>query len=311
MKKIIGLKSRPAQQLVEFLLVAPFMIIILGIVMEYAYALNINMTLTQGLKEVTSNMYYSVKPNMATSDIIAAVQTNLETYLDDNNVATEAANGLSLSYAPVGNTSVLIASYKYIPAFTLPQLYFRFLPSEFNFVAASAVPTVFMNANNYGSTKTATLDGIWSAPKGVKITDAAHGEMLFLLPTIAPGLTSPCEIKDWGGTSGAYVVDANDGKLYTCTATTCSDSGKMFKTYYAASTNIIFVHDSGAWADLLKESLGLASSAGLTRGNYDNINVSLYNAGIVDTDPTEQYIVTTSGAKMFAYTSADNISKLQ
>jgi len=310
MKKIIGLKSRPAQQLVEFLLVAPFMIIILGIVMEYAYALNINMTLTQGLKEVTSNMYYSVKPNMTTSDIVAAVQTNLENYLDDNNVATETANGLSLSYAPVGNTSVLIASYKYIPAFTLPQLYFRFLPSEFNFVAASAVPTVFMNANNYGSTKTAALDSIWSAPKGVKSTGAAHGEMLFLIPTLAPGLTNPYEIKDWNGTSQPYVVNANDGKLYSCTVT-CSDSGNMFKTYYAASTNIIFVHESGAWSDLLKESLGLASSAGLTRGNYDNINVSLYNADIVDTDPTEQYIITTSGSKTFAYTSADSISNLQ
>ena len=72
-----GSKSSVAQQLVEFLLVAPLMIIILGILLEYAYALSINMTLAQGLKQSTSIIYGQIKPAMTQAEITTLVQATL------------------------------------------------------------------------------------------------------------------------------------------------------------------------------------------------------------------------------------------
>jgi len=317
MNRIIELKKRRAQQLVEFLLVAPFIIILLGILVEYAYALNVNMSLTQGLKAATANMYYDVKPGATAAQIKSAVLSNLTTYLDDNKIAVDAQNSIAVNYVSLGNTTVFTASYKYIPAFTLPMMYVRFLPSEMNFLASSAVPTAFINTNTYDATiTTAALNNIWStptAPKGVYNVPADQGNMIFLVPTATANLY---DIKDWGGNLETYTLNSSDGELYTSCATTCVDSGKNFKTFYALKKNIIFVHDSGAdgWANIVNRAVGMEDSNGKSRGNYDNLNVSLYNSDVVSTQP-EKYSVSVSGGKVFTYVSSpalsvDDISKL-
>lgn len=267
---------KKAQQLVEFLLVVPFMVIILGILTEYAYALNINMTLSEGIKTVNSLIYSQIKPGMTEEDVRILVKSNLIDYLKTNNAPTKTENNINVSYATIGQTTVFMSTYTYIPAFTLPNAYFKILPDKFDFVATAAVPTAFLSTNSAynGGIDSETLDKIWSASdfsslekfngskKGViKDSTATSGRsnMLFLVPnttatSLLPGPSKNAyALVNWNGTilkSGAdtYNVNTGDGKVYTCTSLACTDTGNKFLNYATTNgfSNIIFIHDSEA-----------------------------------------------------------------
>ena len=195
-----------SQQLVEFMLVVPFMIIIFGILTEYAYALSVNMNLNQGLKYVTSNIYSQIKPDMTADQINALVlkglyDSNTGTgYLADNNVPLTAANNLQVYYTIAGENAVFIATYKYISAFTLPMVYINFLPKTFNFSAVALVPTAFLRPNNYDNITSTNLDSFLGGPKGILTDSVGSDEFVFIfnpvvrtvggLPAVAEDLTA-------------------------------------------------------------------------------------------------------------------------
>ncbi len=139
-------KKSKAQQLVEFLLVAPFLVIFFGILTEYAYALNVSLVLQNGVKTVSANMYAKIKPSMSESEIKQELLSELSAYMTANNAPNKAANGLSVDYVEVGNSAVILAGYKYICAFTLPTIYFHILPEEFNFKASATAMCSFFTS---------------------------------------------------------------------------------------------------------------------------------------------------------------------
>lgn len=266
---IKNFKSKCAQQLVEFLLIAPFMVIILGLLTEYAYALNINMTLTEGLKDSTAYIYKEIKPNMPASDISNLVKTNLIDYLNANNVPTGTDNEVTVAYTISGNNAVFMASYKYIPAFTLPNIYFHILPEQFNFLATSLIPAAFLQGNSgySGGYNSSTLDAVFKGSNfsGLSTYDGVRNGILnktksdsvpiiFLVPVTTKLGASTYAVVGWNGSIlGAYdIANLTDGKMYTCTDSTsaCSDAGKTVKTYFGSCNNIIFVHDSAISSDI-------------------------------------------------------------
>lgn len=356
--KLAMTNKKKAQQLIEFLLVVPFMIIILGILTEYAYALNVNMTLSEGLKTATSSIYGDIKPGMPNTYLRNLVKNNLIFYLNKNNAPTNAENNIEVNYIIVGETAIFMAQYTYIPAFTLPNVYFNFLPEEFNFLATVAVPAAFLSENNYNSAISSTvLDKIWSntasfssqddfnaSKKGImKSNDSINGrsKILFLIPTTAPSLTKAYALVNWSGTvltSGlnAYNLDTSNGKLYLCSALTCSYN-QMFLNYLTSNSysSIIFVHDSETPSNLsslssfwvspagstdlsvrsvngiLKRSLALFDISNLSVGNYDNLDVylPLYNSDISTSSP---YKMSPFGSIIFMYNpSLDNINNIK
>jgi hypothetical protein len=354
-------KMLKSQQLVEFLLVVPFIIIILGIVTEYAYALNIDMTLTQGLKDVTSSIYSEIKPGLNPSDIADIVESDLKTYLSNNNVPVKAANNISVKYLPVGgdtsssvgHVAIFMASYTYIPAFSLPNVYFKFLPDKFNFLASVAVPGAFLvsNSNYVSGVDSTTLDMVWAgtssfsnldsfnaSKKGIMKDSLNRISMLFLIPTTAPDASIPSgqayTMVTWDGSSITdssedYTLNTSDGKIYKCSSTTCSDTGKAFIDYIKNNgyNDIFFDHDDAVsdyvnqWAynlntgnsitvdgsidlsqshidGILKRTLALFNSTNYSIGNYDNINVSSYNS---DVSIGNTYTVTSYGSTVIVY----------
>lgn len=251
------LKKKTSQQLVEFLLVVPFMVIILGILVEYAYALNINMTLTQGLKAITSSycsddgsgtnkcygIYDKISPNTGAAEIQTLMNQGFKQYLKDNNVPTNPENNISVKYlTATGETTIFYAKYTYIPAFTLPNVYFKFLPDKFDFFASIAVPTAFMNSNKAYNLSTDALTKIWasggdladnpasfdSAKRGALATPYADigstSEILFLVPNpnltasapiqVLPPLNNPYELRTYDLGDSSWAVDMADGKIY-------------------------------------------------------------------------------------------------
>lgn len=277
---------KKAQQLVEFLLVVPFMVIILGILTEYAYALNINMTLKEGLKMATTSIYSQIKPGMEESDIEELVKNNLITYLAANNVPVNSENitEKDVGYALVGKVetgqmAVFMASYTYIPSFTLPNVYFHFLPDKFTFFATSAVPGAFLGSTGAYSDsgvikKSVILDKIWSASDFASVTfngikkgimnnmsaDSGRDEMIFMVPP--PSKPNTYVLVKWNGTvkNCTLTVD-KDTKTFSFSGSETGCSGN-FVNYLAANKkyNVIFVDNRDRDLANVGSDLSLLSS---------------------------------------------------
>lgn len=252
---IVG-KKKVSQQLVEFLLVVPFMVIILGILVEYAYALNINMTLTQGLKAVTSSyctdngsgtntcygIYDKISPTMDPTQIKTLMTQGFTKYLQDNNVPTLTENNVSVNYLTATDESTIFyAKYTYLPAFSLPNVYFRFLPDKFDFFASVSVPTAFLASNSGFTRSTNDLNHIWtgsgdlanpasfdSGKKGAlnsSFAPGASGEILFLVSNpdlngsgleVRPApLSQPYELRRFDLSDNRLAVDMANGMVYS------------------------------------------------------------------------------------------------
>lgn len=363
-------KNRKAQQLVEFLLVAPFIVIFLGVLTEYAYALNCNMTLTQGLKEVTANIYSEIEPYMSTADINNLVIADLTSYLKNNNVPVGGNYSLDVGYnIDTNNTNaVFVASYNYVPAFTLPNIFFNILPEHFTFMATSSIPTAFLAPNDYGpaidslkldqiwssSINFSSLDGFNDAKRGAMASTLAEGiKILFLVPANTAASDSDnnfYSIVTWDGTVLPSVANPNyvntaDGKLYTCDLVSCTATGSKFMNTYSSYYNFMFVHDAEIPSDLtklktywthikdscnettytctpigglkisdktvdgiLKRTLGIIlPPMNMSTGNFDNIDVSLYNA---NASALMSSRVDTFGSMVFVRSSIDEILNL-
>lgn len=345
--KQFELNKKSAQQLVEFLLVVPFIIIILGVVTEYAYALNINMTLNEALKAATASIYSEIKPGMTASSVQTQVLGDFKNYLSQNNAPVNAENKVNVNYVIVNQTAVFMATYTYVPAFTLPNVYFHILPNEFDFFTTVAVPATFLNANNYtGAISSTTLDGVWGASSFASLSDfnnykngimttnigsnpSTSTNMLFLVPDS----TTPTNyyLTHWDGTVDDCVFASDTGKISGADCGTYNDGALIDyltgNNYY----NVIFIHDtavpatvntaalSGLWVTgsgklsdtsaggILKRALALINSTNLSIGNYDNLIVSNYNFGV---SSGNVYSMKAYGAMVLVYTSSDNISNI-
>lgn len=185
-------KKRKSQQLLEFLLIAPFIMMVMALLIEYAYAFNINMTLRQGLRTVTSNIYSEMRPGITQAQIRTLVQYNLAKYLQSNNIAVSDTNPtVSYTYSspnsttPANQTAVFAATFTYNVAFTLPNLYspsgrHSMFPDSFTFFTTVAVPSAFLTQNNYPTDparlNSDQLDRIWSDPGSFGTIDKGFNE---------------------------------------------------------------------------------------------------------------------------------------
>lgn len=355
--RIVG-RKKISQQLVEFLLVAPFLVIILGILTEYAYALNINLTITQALKAVTSpsycsgsvsgsdcfGIYSNIKPEDTESTIRDSVKKGFIQYLKDNNVPADDQNNIDVGFATEGQTIVFMAAYTYIPAFTLPNVYFKILPDKFNFFTTVAVPAAFLGDNSsytIKKLKSDDLDKIWGVgdfsaeakfenfKKGImKNSEGGQNELLFLvsnssLTGASPPLAVPYDLYGWNGSLGQIAVDMANGMVskwwwqtdligYAEDGTPItqlvlhSQIIDSFSNYSSGYSQVAFV-PGGSFSASVREHLLALTDGTVSLGNYDNIDVSKYNMG-VSTGNT--YKVDYFGSRKVVHTTSDNIGAL-
>lgn len=297
MKRFKTNNKKPAQQLVEFLLIVPFMVTMLGILTEYAYALNINMTLNEGLKTSVSSIYSQIKPGMTAANVNTLVSASVTKYLSDNNAPTLAENNLKVSYRPVGQSTVFMASYTYFPAFTLPNVFFKIMPSQFLFFATSSVPTAFLAGTSAYSTgiSSTDLDAVWKGSNfsgadtydgvknGVMKDTAGRANMIFLVPNPSLG-ANKFSIVHWNGTVDNCSLDSSTGLI---SGGGCgSYNGGNIMNYLTGNNyyNIMFVHDdnlSSLSADLSDLSTYWAVKNGTAMSTTDVGSADLSDMSIV------------------------------
>lgn len=296
-------KNKKAQQLVEFLLVAPFLVIILGIVTEYAYALNVNMTLSLGIKTVSADIYKNIKPNFTSEQIQLSVYNALNQYLLNNKIPVPESS-LRLKTLTIDENVIFLASLSYYPAFTLPNTYFRILPEQFEFSASAVVPKAFLNDTSAYNLTTDNLLGM-SWGKSGAMNNGGGWSSLFLVQTDAYkespliGTGGAYLLKSWydqemQGNNGPLVLKKGTGELYDCSSTTeCTLYWNNLAGYVLGNYNtVFFVHDSSStWLNpqgvydispesvtgVLKNAVALTNGSDMSLGNYDNIEVMAYN----------------------------------
>jgi hypothetical protein len=301
-------KTSVAQQLVEFLLIAPFIIIIFGIFTEFAYALSINMNLNQGLREATSSIYGKIEPDMTADDINTLVTAQLTASLADNNIPV---NNLNVAYATVGNDAFFLATYTYTPAFTLPNMYIHILPDTFNFRTVSVVPSAFLQTNNYSGTTSPELDKFWagsinfsnldnfnSSKKGMlkASVNSSNGYPIGNIAFLVDPAAGAYDCLDWKGsisgaipaiTTNIFVSNASNSATWT---NGCDPNAALAVTTQKCN---------------LKEVLSMTTALG-SQGNFDNISIAsnpLFSA-------VSNYKVDTYGSRVFVHPTSTSVTSL-
>jgi len=180
---------KKAQQIIEFLLIMPFVIAILGIMSEFAYAFNINMTLQKACEYASSQAY--LYP--ADDELEAKITQTLKEYLDEHYVPY--IDTVKVEIVKVDKSAIVTASYTYTSAFTLPNIFVNVIPEEFNFSAMAALPGAYVNEGKFELSDSDTKFFITS--KGILKEDIvlsdgiyAREHIAFLVPIENPLATS-------------------------------------------------------------------------------------------------------------------------
>lgn len=332
MIKQIILKKKKAQQLIEFLLIAPFFIALLIIIIEYVYAINIDMTFSNGLKKAVSEVSQSIDSTSTKASINNSIFTKLSIYMDEHIGTSDIKSFNSLDF---DNTTVYVATYDYKPVFSLPTLYFNIIPERFNFVASSSMPKVLNNGVGYTSSySNAILNNIFNTSNGImNNTVNAPVSMVFLIPVNTTFLPNAYTIISWNGNilkngTDYTLVSLNDGMLYNCN-TLCNPTGVSSLSLIGSSKNIMFINDSAISLDLsnidayinnywvtpvgttlslsntnvdgiLKRAVAISEmypNLKTPMGNYDNIKM--------DSNAENKYKVKTSNDIVIVYTDVE------
>ncbi len=243
---MINLKRKNAQQVVEFLLIAPFVIAFLAFFTEYAYALNINLTLTKALKTSTAKLYQYAKPNVTQDEIASFVKSNFIKALEENGIPTKEENNIKVGCFKTEHAGIFMAQYTYYPAFSLPTIFFKIMPDKFNFMTTVPVPLALLKSNDYsGAVSTETLDTIHGAnsfsnladfdsiKKGfLKDTTSGRNKMLFLFPS-----------EEFTDQEDTYLILNFDGEPVTTTKTVGegddTSTQSFHKVYSKNKTNLL------------------------------------------------------------------------
>ena len=138
--------QRKAQQLVEFAIAVPILMMILFIIIEFGSALNTRVTVAEGVKTalVKVNNLSSLDGNTAAKEAFVEtfVKNEMIRYLIQHNIPNSAS--VSVSVNAKGDSAVLLVKYNYNPYFLVPGLLGGVVPDSIEFSSSQSLnPHIF------------------------------------------------------------------------------------------------------------------------------------------------------------------------
>lgn len=220
--------NKKAQQLAEFLLVAPLLMIFILILVEFSFALNARITLAEAVK----NSVFKAKQNVYSNTLISEIQSYIQTYLSDHNIPN--SDSATVSAVVVDDNTMILAHYSYIPVFKLSSMFGNIIPDKYNFTSYQLIDNAYLNASGgFGSTLTTSnlssfgflgigLDRRNGVIKDQAIdgTDARTLTAFMVDFGTAPNGNKIARVFDWFGTDllpKTHVFDMQTGYLMTST----------------------------------------------------------------------------------------------
>ncbi|HSA07470.1 MAG TPA: TadE/TadG family type IV pilus assembly protein [Candidatus Gastranaerophilales bacterium] len=152
--KNFSLKTKKAQQLIEFALVVPILMIILFIIIEFGTAINARATVGEGVKIALTgvNNLSGINGNTATKITFAEnyIKNEIIKYLIQHNIPNSGS--VVVKVKATANYAVVLVNYQYNPYFFVPGLLGGAIPSSINFSSSQTLnshifqPNVFSGA---------------------------------------------------------------------------------------------------------------------------------------------------------------------
>lgn len=137
------MKKLKAQQITEFMLAAPLLIIFFAVLTEFAFAFNANLIFTNAVKSSILAYINAISSDVQNVDFENAVNDYIQAEMQNNNISN--LESLNVKLITVGENPAVIGSYTYQPGFT-----FSFLP---------ALKSIHMNAISIFPIKKTDLSG--------------------------------------------------------------------------------------------------------------------------------------------------------
>lgn len=149
------IRSKKAQQLVEFALVAPIFLTIVVLIIELGFAINTRETIAEAVK--SSVMQSNELSNQTGSDSVkkesirSAIEENIKTYASDHGIPNSSSVRVEIIDISGSDKAVVMAYYTYKPYFSLPFTD-GFLKSQFDFSSYQIISNRTFLANTGIST---------------------------------------------------------------------------------------------------------------------------------------------------------------
>ncbi len=153
--------NKKAQQLVEFALILPIIIIVLVVIVEFGYIINARISLSESVKlsMIKVNQLYSQPGDDTTKQaaIMTSIEDDLKTYFDDQGLPYSDSLAVTIERIPNSLTSIIRVNYVYKPFFSLANFFgSEIIPTEYTFTSTQVVNDVLLQANNLDSALSTT-----------------------------------------------------------------------------------------------------------------------------------------------------------
>lgn len=165
------MKKLKAQQITEFMLAVPLLIIFFAVLTEFAFTFNANLIFTNAVKSSVLAYINTFSSDAQSDDFKTAVKNYIRSDMENNRIPN--INSLKIELITVGENPVVIGSYTYNPGFT-----FSFLPAlrRINMNTAAVFPIETADLTGYeNGISTSELDLISPPTTEEEVSDPTGG----------------------------------------------------------------------------------------------------------------------------------------
>lgn len=140
-------KLKKAQHIVEFTLIAPFIIFFIGVVFEIALIVHTNYRFNASLYEAASLLALNNKINVEKEDTIENIKEYTRILLEHR--FAPYRNSLNAELVQAGDIDFIIGEYRYTSTFTLFNYMTGYEPDSYNFLTIIPVNSAVLRKNSF------------------------------------------------------------------------------------------------------------------------------------------------------------------
>jgi len=140
-------KLKKAQHIVEFTLIAPFIIFFIGVVFEIALIVHTNYRFNASLYEAVSLLALNNKINVEKEDTIENIKEYTRILLEHR--FAPYRNSLNAELVQAGDVDFIIGEYRYTSTFTLFNYMTSYEPDSYNFLTIIPVNSAVLRKNSF------------------------------------------------------------------------------------------------------------------------------------------------------------------
>jgi len=271
-------KYKKAQQLVEFVVVAPIIIVIFIFIVEIGFTINAKIALSEAVR------YSLIKVNQMADDSVTDIETALEnsikSYLSSHYLPNSSSITVDIITPSAGSseeTAVVKVNYKYLPFFTLfDSLGNSIIPSELDFSSYQIVNYALLKQNTPSSVFTSAQLDSFSKDSSIITNQTIDGvdfryQVAFMVGFSGGATYDYARLYNWWG----------EDLLPSNLAFSMQSGHLIVKTPYYPTT------PAGNWLDTNIPYTWVLSSLGFTQAiySYNLTNNTIFSLFLNGSDP--------------------------